>query len=906
MIQKTKFFGLMLAALLVGLAWAAGTPAGTNITNVASATYNDSSGNPQTTFSNPVTTVVTEVYGLTITPNGTEIAPGQSESALPGAPVYFNYVVTNTGNTADIINLSAVQSALDDFDLSGVTIYHDVACNGTIAGDPIITSISLPADGSACIIVAGVIPGTAADGAEGLINLVGSSAGDPTKTDDDNWAVAVANTGPNLTANKAATPSGAVAAGGTIAYSITGSNNGGAAAHGVDIATALGALPTGYAGAATGIVITDSIPAGTEFNAGSLTGSAGAGSVTLIYNDGAGWTTTAPAAADVTAVGMIVSGTGAFFPQTANYAMGFAVTVASSATAGSTINNTAIVSYSTDGTDTVEEDTNTTANTVTAGYGVAIGPSGNAITDGLAGTASYTDPVSGDTWNVSLSGDYSAETDTQTITDIVNTGDTVAFRHTIRNLGNASDSFTISTSNTAGYTVQLFRADGVTPLVGSVGPLAVGAEADIVVKVLIPATATLGTTVTVTATSLADATQTDISTDVIPAPESGYGVDLATSGNAGDGDPTNDDPAPVSTAPGTTVSFPIDVANTGSQTDNYNFTADLPAAWTVTFVQDTDCDGTADGAAVTNTGSIAGGATSCFVAVVSIPAGESPDDYEVDFTVTSATDPTVTDTITADVTVTTVAGLTFVTDQIGTVSPDSTITYTHTLTNNGNDTATVEIPAQTGTAFTYQYSINGTDWFSSLDGVNSFTLAAGASTPVYVRVITPGSAVDGQSETVTVTATATYPSTATASASVTDTTIVQAGELTLAKSARTCEDAACTTVLSATGATAEPGNYLEYSIVASNIGSGILTNVKISDPLPPFTDFVSVSAVASVAGTILYSTDGTTWSDTAPVALAAGGTIYVGLDTNADTDISTADTLAAAGSITVTFIVQVQ
>ena len=53
-------------------------------------------------------------------------------------------------------------------------------------------------------------------------------------------------------------------------------------------------------------------------------------------------------------------------------------------------------------------------------------------------------------------------------------------------------------------------------------------------------------------------------------------------------------------------------------------------------------------------------------------------------------------------------------------------------------------------------------------------------------------------------------------------------------------------------------------LVASNIGAGNLTEVKVSDPQPGFTDFVSVSATTTSAGTVLYSTDGTTWSTTAP------------------------------------------
>jgi CHASE3 domain sensor protein len=66
---KAVLLGFGLALLALGTALAM-TPAGTQIQNQASASYIDSAGQPRTTTSNLVVTVVQQVYSFTITPNG--------------------------------------------------------------------------------------------------------------------------------------------------------------------------------------------------------------------------------------------------------------------------------------------------------------------------------------------------------------------------------------------------------------------------------------------------------------------------------------------------------------------------------------------------------------------------------------------------------------------------------------------------------------------------------------------------------------------------------------------------------------------------------------------------------------------------------------------------------------------
>src|SRR5688572_8898785 len=74
--------GMAVITLVSFLNWnitvqSAPPPAGASIGNQASATYTDASNAPRTATSNPVVTIVQQVFGLTLTADG-------SKSAAPG------------------------------------------------------------------------------------------------------------------------------------------------------------------------------------------------------------------------------------------------------------------------------------------------------------------------------------------------------------------------------------------------------------------------------------------------------------------------------------------------------------------------------------------------------------------------------------------------------------------------------------------------------------------------------------------------------------------------------------------------------------------------------------------------------------------------------------------------------
>ncbi len=110
--------GLLAATFLVSsilqlapAAWASGTTAGTTISNTAQATYSDNAGVAQPpTTSNTVTVTVAEVAGMTLTSAG--VTPAVAGASItPGSVLYYDYVITNTGNDATrftIPNLATV------------------------------------------------------------------------------------------------------------------------------------------------------------------------------------------------------------------------------------------------------------------------------------------------------------------------------------------------------------------------------------------------------------------------------------------------------------------------------------------------------------------------------------------------------------------------------------------------------------------------------------------------------------------------------------------------------------------------------------------------------------------------------------------------------------------------------
>jgi uncharacterized repeat protein (TIGR01451 family) len=221
--------GIRLLLPLVGFlllisnsVFAAGTPAGTAISNQAYATYQAGNGQPMPPISSNVVTVIVAQLGAV------NIAPASATSTTQvNTNVDYPSTVTNSGNGTDNILLSASSSLGFVFG-----IYHDVNRNGVLdpselAAGTISQTGNLLADSSYAIITRVVVPNNAAlNGQTDLLTLTGTSAFEPTAQGTAAYSTIIASATLSFTKSVNNTvPRGGDRVTYTIAYSNTGSGD---------------------------------------------------------------------------------------------------------------------------------------------------------------------------------------------------------------------------------------------------------------------------------------------------------------------------------------------------------------------------------------------------------------------------------------------------------------------------------------------------------------------------------------------------------------------------------------------------------------------------------------------------------------------------------------------------------
>lgn len=149
---------ILIASTTTALAQA--TPGGTVIRNKASASYTDDPSDPTkySTLSNEVTTTVSYVAGLQITPDGSTPAT----TVAPGGTATYTFTVTNLGNFTDNVEFLASGASIQ---LSGPgtvsQAFVDVNGNGTyeagtdvdIQGNGAAATHSLAQSGAVAVVV---------------------------------------------------------------------------------------------------------------------------------------------------------------------------------------------------------------------------------------------------------------------------------------------------------------------------------------------------------------------------------------------------------------------------------------------------------------------------------------------------------------------------------------------------------------------------------------------------------------------------------------------------------------------------------------------------------------------------------------------------------------------------------
>jgi len=268
-----------VSGILATPAHAAGTPAGTNITNVATATYELPNGDETSVDSNIVTLKVDELLDVGVAWGD----PADVATSAGATGQLLKFTVTNGGNGTESFTLGTVANGGgDDFDPAVTSIVLDTNGNGAYdAGvDTAYTSggndPQLDPDQSLTVFVLSSIPGSAGDGHRGRVDLtavaktgsgapgtsfagLGQGGGDAVvgatgadAEDDGYYRVARATvafvksaTVADLFGGDASTP------GSTITYTLAATVSG--------------------SGSLANLRVSDAVPAGTTYKIGSLT-----------------------------------------------------------------------------------------------------------------------------------------------------------------------------------------------------------------------------------------------------------------------------------------------------------------------------------------------------------------------------------------------------------------------------------------------------------------------------------------------------------------------------------------------------------------------------------------------------------------------------------------------------------
>ena len=145
--QRLKFTQLAASIALVAggaafvpAAHAAAPTAGTSISNVASASYTDSTGNSKTVTSNFVTTTVLQVASFTLVSD-------QTKTANANGQVSLSHTLTNTGNGSDTFALAVAQNdtrdgSTDAYNFSGLVVYLDANKDGVPDSQTPLTNVT--------------------------------------------------------------------------------------------------------------------------------------------------------------------------------------------------------------------------------------------------------------------------------------------------------------------------------------------------------------------------------------------------------------------------------------------------------------------------------------------------------------------------------------------------------------------------------------------------------------------------------------------------------------------------------------------------------------------------------------------------------------------------------------------
>jgi hypothetical protein len=919
-IRKQGAFALMMLAIVWAmLALQAGpvlavAPANSVIGNQASATYVDSTSTTRTSTSNTVMTTVAQVKSFTLTQSGTKTVPNNQQVCYP-------HTITNTGNGQDTYSLTAPATG-GSFTHTSLAYYLDANQDGQPDnGTAIVTTGPLNSGSSFNFVVCGITPAGAAAATSGTIIAAATDTGSNSASQTDTTTIGNASINVQKKLSSVAPPgytpvsSGTSPNAGPLYVILDYTNAGTIAATSLQITDA---LPSGWlyvpgSGRWTGSGATAlpdngmSPPSGITYTA-PLT--AISGTVTATIANVAGSTsgslyfqvTIAPSLSVTTALNQAVTTNTASYQYSYSY-MAMNINVPSSPTNSVLYSVLQAASVAANGSAT------------TAG-----------LTDSdplIVATASPGQTITFDNyvWNKG----NAADSFDIIIRDGTSVAAYPANALPLNGSTCVPGSATVDACTfPAGTTFQILAANGMTTLLDSNGngtpdtgtiplPAAGVCPAPYVIDatntycgyhVVVTATLPVGATATMTASNITLEARSKFNSAVIDTVIDRLStivantVDLtnnAAVGGMGALGTGADDAAikvPNSVTPNsassTTTTFTLYVNNTGATAAIYNLTSQYdavpagfgltnpPAGWTVTFKDSgngTNCSAPL-GSAVSSTGvtPVAAGGSKLICAEITIPGTNSasmgtptyspPGNYDLRFTATNQSNGAVSDSIRDRVTLNNLHQVTITPNGAQNTVPGGAVTYTHSITNNGNVSETItfatgflvdsQVPTYSWNSTAYvDVNSNGTldvGTDTQISTMVSFMLAPNQSQTLFVRVSAPmmaGSPAD------LTTLTATYNAGA-ATAAATDTTTLTAG-LKLDKYQQlpggtgSCSSTPTTTLTMgvpnapwsnmaiAASANTVPGKCIAYLVVGTNTTGSNITSVAMTDVVPANT-----------------------------------------------------------------------
>lgn len=818
---------------------------GSYISNIASGDYTDEMGNLLLVNSNPVALEVQKTYALTLVQN-------QNQYGTVGAVVNLPHVLTNTGNTTDRYSLGLIQSSNDDFDLTQVKVYADRDQNGLPDNteDLLLGSIELNPGQSLALVMVGSVPSNVNLNQLSRLELKATSQQNTTLSATITDTVRVVDDAVISLVKSQNASEGNI--GDTVTYTLSYRNTGTATRR---------------------VLLQDMLDDSLEYVAGSALWNQNTVALTdandteATQNTGIAYQVKPDGKtleADIAAVAPLSSGTLSFKAKV-KYNAAYKIP-----------NTAGFVQYDTD---------NTT---------VKLGSSSNTVIYHLA--AIYGVVLNNKSDVPSNTGHPYSNPDNLVIQDTLKPGQEVFFKNYVWNVGNKTDSYNLSysSSNLPNCAkVNFYSQDGKTLLTDTNGDGKVdtGSISSAAVKqIQVGVSATTGCNLSVNninidvlATSVASSTVSDpirnqitaltapaSSSDLYNMDQSGLGV--GTVDNAGQPLRT------VKVTSGRAV-FPLVAKNNATQANQYNLYASFnaidpnnivlsnKAGFSVKFFEgDSSCQTL--GKQITNTGTVAAGASKAYCAVVDVDANQQNFTAPIWFAIQSPINQQA-DTLKNQIESGIVRLLQLTNDQQGQVAVGGTIVYSHTLKNLGNIAEGANggtqvnlkvVPLKNdGFVYTLYYDANRNGQIDSTDQIvtgntslnqllGSTGLLPQSEIQLLLKVQAGPSATEGvASQADIVLETSDFNGIRLEPLKNTDVTTVATGYLQLVKT-QAANTACSTTNLTSLNystqlVSVKPNQCVAYKLTLKNDGSTVVKNVQFNDVVPAYTYLVGTPLI---------------------------------------------------------------